>query len=347
MATIFLENGTAIQDFSRPYFVAELNTSHNGSLDLAKEMVRKAKEAGCDCVKFQSWSQDSLYSKTFYQANPIAKRFVSKFALSEDSMREVADFCRAIEIAFSSTPYCEREVDFLLECGVPFIKVASMDLVNYKYLRYIASTGEAVVLSTGMGSLDEIRRAVGVFEDAGNASLCILHCTSIYPAAASEIRLMNILGLRRAFPQYPIGFSDHSLGIEMAIASVGMGAALIEKHFTLDRSKIGMDNQMSTEPAEMQRLVQGCRIAAEGLGSPERQVSAAELEQRQKMRRSIVALRDLQAGTALSEQDLGAKRPGTGIPPERIGDLIGRVVVRDIAADTVVLESDLETAFDS
>lgn len=342
MATILLRDGKRIADFSRPYIVAELNTSHNGNLETAKEMIRRAKETGVDCVKFQSWSQDSLYSQTFYQANPIAKRMVGKFALSEEQLEKAAGYCREVGIAFSSTPYSDREVDFLLKCGAPFIKVASMDLVNYPYLDYIARTGAAVILSTGMGDMGEIRKAIGVFEKAGNAKVCLLHCTSIYPAEPVAIRLMNVLGLRQAFPNYPIGFSDHSLGIEMAVASVGMGAALIEKHFTLDKSKIGMDNQMATEPEEMRRLVQACHKVAEGLGSTERLLSTDELEQRKKMRRSIVSTRDLQVGSVLTRADLGAKRPGTGIPPERLPELIGRSVARPIAADTVIDESDLK-----
>lgn len=341
MAGITLIDGNPIADFSRPYIVAELNTSHNGNLDTAKEMIRQAKEAGCDCVKFQSWSPESLYSRTFYQANPIAKRIVGKFAFDEEQLKKAADFCRETGIAFSSTPYSEREVDFLLECGAPFIKVASMDLVNYPYLQYIARTGAPVVLSTGMGDMAEIYRAVGLFENVGNAEVCILHCTSVYPTELADIRLMNVLGLRQAFPAYPIGFSDHSLGIVMAVASVGMGAALIEKHFTLDKSKIGMDNQMAIEPDEMRRLVQACQNVAVGLGSTERLVSADELDQRKKMRRSVVSTHDLPAGSVLTGADLGAKRPGTGMPPERITDLIGKTVAHDIAADTVILESDL------
>lgn len=342
MAGFKIGNGSLISDFTRPYIVAEINTSHNGSLDVAKDMIRKAKETGVDCVKFQSWSEDSLYSQTFYQANPIAKRMVSKFAFSEAQLKSASEFCKEIGIAFSSTPYSEREVDFLLECGAPFIKVASMDLVNYPYLEYIARTGSPVVLSTGMGDMNEIRKAVGVFEKAGHSKVCILHCVSIYPCKTSETRLMNVLGLRAEFPSFPIGFSDHSLGIEMAVAAVGMGAALIEKHFTLDKTKIGMDNQMATEPDEMQQLVRACHKVAEGLGGTERVVSAGEVAQREKMRRSVVSTRNIPAGTVLTKKDLTAKRPGTGIPPERLKDLMGRTVTRDIPADTLVLESDLE-----
>lgn len=341
MASVKLTSGETLEDFTRPYFVAELNTSHLGKIETAKEMIQGAKDAGCDCVKFQSWSKDSLYSETFYDSNPIAKRFVDKFAFNEDELKEAAEHCREVGIGFSSTPYSEREVDFLLECDAPFIKVASMDLVNDPFLRFIAKKDVPVVLSTGMGDLEEIKRAVGVFEEVGNNKVCILHCTSIYPTEIADIQLMNILGLREAFPNYPIGFSDHSLGIEMAVASVGMGAALIEKHFTLDNSKIGMDNQMAMEPDDMRRLVQSCVTVAEGLGSTKRIVSQDELDQRQKMRRSIVSTRPLTARSVLTEDDLTAKRPGTGLSPNQIADLIGKTVSRDIPADTVLFESDL------
>lgn len=342
MERCILGDGAVLADFEKPYFVAELNTSHNGNLDTAKNMILRAKEAGCSCVKFQSWSQDSLYSRTFYDENPIAKRIVRSFALSESELKEAAEFCKEIGISFSSTPYSRREVDFLLEeAEAAFIKVASMDLVNYPFLKYIAEKGAPVVLSTGMSDMDEIRKAVATFEDAGNTNVCLLHCTSIYPPNLSTIRLNNILGLRQEFPNYPIGYSDHSLGIEIAAASVALGAALIEKHFTLDKAKIGMDNQMAMEPEEMAQLVRACQNVQLGLGGRERVVSDDELEQRKKMRRSIVATRDLTAGTELIAEDLDAKRPGTGLPPEQISELIGKTVARDVEKDTLILETDL------
>lgn len=342
MAAITLTDGTELADFGRPYFVAELNTSHFGNLDTAKEMVRSAKEIGCDCVKFQSWSTESLYSRSFYDANPIAKRLVSKFALSDESLLELAAYCRSLSIGFASTPYSRKEVDFLVEkCAVPFVKVASMELTNHPFLDYIARSGTAIVLSTGMGDLDEIRRAVDVIVAAGSTRLCILHCTSIYPAPPAVIRLNNILGLREAFPAHPIGYSDHSLGSEIPAASIALGACLIEKHFTLDRSKLGMDNQMATEPAEMAAMIQACRNVHTSLGGKERIVPEDEIVQRTKMRRSVVATRDLRQGDRLVLADLDAKRPGTGLPPESIPRLVGKVVLRDIPADTLIQDDDL------
>ena len=256
MATIRLHDSTVLSDFNRPYIVAEINTSHFGNMGIAKEMIDQAKKAGCDCVKFQSWSAKSLYSKSYYDENPIAKRFVKKFAFSDAELIEVSEYSKKSGIAFSSTPYSRVEVDFLLEkCNVPYIKVASMDLNNYPYLDYIARSGTPIVLSTGMGELEEIQKAVETIEKTGNKNICILHCISIYPPEMSTIRLNNILGLRENFPDYSIGFSDHSIGTEMASAAVALGACMIEKHFTLDKTKIGMDNQMASEPEEMALLV--------------------------------------------------------------------------------------------
>ena len=343
MAAIRLINGKIIGDFKKPYIVAEFNTSHNGNIDTAKEMIIKAKESGCDCVKFQSWTQDSLYSKTYYKDNPIAKRFVTKFSLSEDQLLELSLYCKEQEIDFASTPYSKKEVDFLLEkCDVPYIKVASMDLNNYSFLEYIAKTGSPIVLATGMGSLEEIWEATKVIEEAGNDKICLLHCISIYPPEISTIRLNNIVGLRKCNHEYPVGFSDHSLGIEMASAATALGSAMIEKHFTLDKTRIGMDNQMAIEPDEMKQLVNNCNNIQLALGSNVRIVFEAEREQKQKMRRSIVSTRDLKIGDVLKEEYLDVKRPGIGIPPEKIKDLIGKTVINDIEADTLIFEKDLK-----
>lgn len=341
MARCSFRDSTAIGDFERPYIVAEVNSSHNGDIDTAKRMVDAAREAGCACVKFQSWSADSLYSKTFYDGNPIARRLVQKFAFNEAQLRQVAQYCRHQKIAFASTPYSKQEVDFLLqECSVPYIKVASMELNNIPFLDYIARTGAPMVLSTGMGEMDEIKKAVAAIRAAGGKDLCLLHCVSLYPAEASTIRLNNILGLRQEFSNCPIGFSDHTLGTEMASAAVALGAALVEKHLTLDRSKIGMDNQMASEPAEMSRMVRECLNVHGALGGTQRIVPEAEREQRRKMRRSLIASRDLKAGTRITGADLDAKRPGTGLPPDKADELIGKILLRDVERDTLIAETD-------
>ena len=341
MAEIRLTNGRIIGDYHNPYVVAEVNSSHNGDVLVAKQMIDAASEAGCNCVKFQSWSPESLYSISYYKENPISKRIVKKFSLSPQELKELAAYCREKGLDFSSTPYSREEVDFLVyDCNAPFVKVASMDLNNYAYLKYIAQKGKPIVLSTGMSNMDEIRKAINVIENEGNTSICLLHCISTYPPEFETINLMNIQGLREEFPQYPIGFSDHSHGVEMAVAATALGAALIEKHLTLDASKIGMDNQMATEPEEMKRMVNSCQNTHLALGGTTRIVSSAEQEQLKKMRRSLILTRDMSAGEIIQLQDLDAKRPGTGIPADRLEDLIGRVMVVDKQADTLLNETD-------
>ncbi len=342
MSSIKLRNSTILNTHNKPYIVAELNTSHFGNIEIAKEMISQAKLVGCDCVKFQSWSKDTLYSKSYYDENPIAERFIEKFSFSESELVKAADFSKSIGIDFSSTPYSRNEVNFLIEeCKVPYIKVASMDLNNYPFLEYIAMTNVPIVLSTGMAQIEEIEKAIQVIENTGNKNVCILHCISIYPPETSTIHLKNILGLQKKFPVYPIGLSDHSVGIEIASAAVALGACLIEKHFTLDQTKIGMDNQMAIEPLEMKQMIRNCHNVHIALGHEERIVLPEEMKQRKKIRRSIISARSLTTGKKLEAEDFDVKRPGTGLPPDKISDLIGKTLIRDVEANILITESDI------
>ena len=341
MGRCLFNDGSTIKDFAEPYFVAEVNSSHNGDVDIAKKMIDAAVEAGCNCVKFQSWSAESLYSKTYYKENPIAKRFVKKFSLSPEQLKLMANYSAERGIAFSSTPYSEEEVDFLIEeCKVPFVKIASMELNNLSFLKYIGGKRFPVVLSTGMGEIEEIRLAVDTLEQAGAEQIVLLHCVSIYPTPLDILNLNNILGLREEF-MYPIGFSDHTLGYEAAIASVALGASLIEKHLTLDRTKIGMDNAMALEPSELKTFVNKCREIQIALGNKNRTLTSEEYEQRKKMRRSIITTKDLQPGDILTKENLYAKRPGTGISPDKIDSILNKKVNRKIEADTLISLNDI------
>lgn len=343
MGKCTFRNGIEIFDYGRPYFVAEVNSSHNGDMDTARVMIDTAVDIGCDCVKFQSWSVSSLYSKTYYEANPIAKRFVNKFSLSPKQQKELAKYCNQKGISFASTPYSEEEVDFLIEeCNVPYIKIASMELNNPQFLRYIGSKRIPVVLSTGMGEMEEVCRAVKILEDAGVTEMALLHCVSLYPTVLTTVNLNNILGLRQRFEKYPIGFSDHTEGDGAAVAAVALGSALIEKHLTLDRKKVGMDNGMAAEPEVFKTLVSKCRDIQAAMGSRERTVTKEELKQRENMRRSIIAKRDLLKGAIITEEDLYAKRPGTGISPDQMEQVIGKMAKREIEADTLIMPEDLE-----
>lgn len=332
-----LNDGRIIENNCKPYFIAELNTSHFGNIETAKQMIEAAKQADCDCVKFQSWSASTLYSNTYYRQNPVAKRFVDKFSFSSEQLQVLADFAHSIGIAFASTPYSCDEVDFLLEkCEVPFIKIASMEINNYPYLEYIAKTGSAIILSTGMADQTEITRAVQCIRDAGNENLCVLHCVSVYPAEAASINLNNIVTMRQLYEGLPIGYSDHTIGIETPIAAVALGAPIIEKHFTLDSKRIGMDNQMAMEPDDFRSMILSCDLAWRSLGGYQRVVSDDELTQRGNMRRSIVSKRIIRAGEVIREQDLDYKRPGDGYSPSEINELIGKTAAQDIEFDEVI-----------
>ena len=327
MSVVRLRNGREIGDYRRPYIVAELNTSHFGDIEIARDMIRQAKAAGCDCVKFQSWSAETLYCDGYYKGNAIAKRIVKKFSLDNAALQALARYAAELEIDFSSTPYSIKEACFLVEdCNVPFIKIASMELDNLPYLKALGNLGVPLVLSTGMGSSAEIIRAVNTIQATSNQQLVILHCTSVYPSAPEIIRLQNIAGLRMEFPHYPIGYSDHSIGLEIPAAAVALGACLIEKHFTLDSKRIGMDNQMATEPAEMRAMVLACHNVHAAMGGASRLLCTEEEEQIPKMRRSMVSIHDLTVGTVLSPEHIEFKRPGTGVSPADHEQYIGRTV---------------------
>ena len=343
MAECLLADGTVVSDYGRPYIVSEVNSSHRGDIEIARKMVDVSVNIGCDCVKFQSWSAGSLYSRSYYDANPISKKIIKKVSLSSDQIKEMAQYSIDKGIAFSSTPYSEEEVDFLIEeCNVPYVKIASMEINNPRFLRYIGSKRVPIVLSTGMSTIDEIASAVTALEDSGVTQMVILHCVSIYPTVLNTVNLNNIIGLRDRFPNYPIGFSDHTEGDEAAIAAVALGAALIEKHITLDKKKIGMDNGMATEPAEFGDMVRKCRDIQIAMGTKERIVIDDEIEQRNNMRRSITAAIDIHKGHTIKVEDLYAKRPGTGVSPAKMDLIVGKVAKRDIEADTLISFDDFE-----
>jgi N-acetylneuraminate synthase len=340
---ITLNNNRIIGRNYEPYFIAELNTSHFGDLEKAKKMIDMVKECGGDCVKFQSWSEHTLYSNEYYKENPIAKRFVKKFSMSEMQLKELSDYSRLIGIDFASTPYSIEEADFLIkECQVPFIKVASMDINNHPYLRYLAKTKSAIILSTGMADFEEIVKAVDVLESAGAENVCVLHCVSIYPVSPALVNLNNIKTLQATFNRQPIGYSDHTLGIDVGAASVTLGACVIEKHVTLDKTIIGMDNQMAIEYDELKQMVSSVKNVFQSLGKATREVSDDELVQRAKMRRSLIASVDLNPGDVLTEENLGAKRPGTGISVREWDFYLGKKVNKKLEKDSLITLNDLD-----
>ncbi len=341
---IKLNDKRYIGDSHRPYFVAELNTSHFGNIKLAKKMILEAKQSGCDCVKLQSWTSDTLYSKNFYKKNPISKKFFDKYSLNNHKLKELSIYSKKIGISFSSTPYSEDEVDFLVkECNPAFIKVASMDLNNHIFLKYIAKKKVPIILSTGMGTEKEIVRAVKVIKDNGQSKICILHCVSLYPLDHKIANLKNITMLRKKFKNIPIGYSDHSIGSLLPVASVSLGACLIEKHFTLDNQKIGMDNQMATEPGGMKKLTSDCLISFDALGSENRKLSRQEFDQRKKMRRSVFIKKMIKKNEIITMKKIILRRPGTGISPNKIKMILGKKARKDLKEGSLFKMSFVKT----
>jgi N-acetylneuraminate synthase len=332
-----------VGNYKKPYIIAEVNSSHFGSIETAKKMIEVIAEIGCNCVKFQSWTSDTLYSSEYYDSNPIAKRFVNKFSFNEEQLKELSKYSISLGIHFASTPYSIDEAKFLInQCNVPFIKIASMEINNLKYLRELAELQVPLILSTGMAEFSEIDIAVNEILKTGNDSIIILHCVSLYPLSFKDANLKNIITLQKHFKGLTIGYSDHTERIEASVAAVGLGASVIEKHFTLDKSLIGMDNQMALEKSEFKELVTSCKNTFLSLGSFDRKISKKEYEQRENMRRSIVSSKNLKKGHILTAEDLDVKRPGNGIPANELQNLIGKKLKNDIKKDYLIYSKDLQ-----
>jgi len=331
-----------------PYIIAEIGANHNGDIKLAKEMIDKAKECGCDAVKFQSWSKESLFTKGFFKEKTqfvdenfgTLEEMVEKFSLSKKEHIVFKKYCDNKKITFCSTPTTSEEVDMLDELKVPFFKVASMDLNNLSFLKYIAEKGKTIILSTGMGSLAEIETALNTIYETGNKEVILLHCVAIYPPDDKIINLRNIEMLSKTF-NIPVGFSDHTIGTSIPLAAITLGAKVIEKHFTLDKTMPGWDHAVSANPEEMKIIVEEGKRIVTALGKYSRVVSAKEMKQRESFRRSIVTKRKIKKGELLQEKDLDFKRPGTGIRPDEIQYILGRKVNKDIEEDELIKWEDL------
>lgn len=350
---INLTEDKAVANYSLPYIIAELGSNHNGDMELAKKLIIEAKEAGADCVKFQSWSKDSIFARKKYADNYFIaddyrdrtdytlEEIVEAYSISEKELLEMKKFADEIGIDCTSTPFSKKESDFLVEkLKTPFIKVASMDLNNYPFLEYLAKKGKPMVIATGLSELYEIDKAIKTIENAGNRNIVILHCVSTYPPEDKDVNLNNIKTLMMAYPEYPIGFSDHTLGTEIPLASVALGACLIEKHFTLDKNMEGWDHKVSATKDEMQNIVAGSKRIVEAMGSF--RVTATESDERRKeFRRSIVLTRDMKANEVIQANDIDYKRPGGGFDPGMTHFVVGRTVNRDLVFDHILTKEDI------
>jgi N,N'-diacetyllegionaminate synthase len=334
-----------------PYIVAEIGSNHNGDMTLCRRIIDAAKDAGADAAKFQSWSKASLIGRAEYERNtkyanqdPSAltlEQAVEKYQLTPEQHREAAAYCRGRNITFLSSCFSTQEVDLLESLGAPAYKIASMDVNHLPLLEYVARTGKPVILSTGMATLGEIETALGVLRRGGSGPVILLHCISMYPCPASEMNLRNIPTLQAAFA-VPVGLSDHSLGNAIPLAAVALGACLIEKHFTVDKKLEGWDHAISADPGDLAALVQGSREVFEALGRAERIVGDKELEKRKAFRRRMVARRPMKRGDRLRPEDVDFKRPGSGIRPDELCYVVGRVLTRDLAAEDELEWTDLE-----
>ena len=336
-----------------PYIIAELGANHNGDMKLAEKLIDSAKECGADCVKFQSWTKDSIFTKQKYKENYFLDddyrerddytmaKIVEKFSMSESQLYEMFKYSNKNKIDFSSTPFSNQEVDYLTDkLDIPFVKVASMDLNNYDLLEYIAKKNKPIVLSVGFGKLYEIDKAIEIIEKAGNSKIIILHCIATYPTPDSDVNLKNIETLKRIYP-YPVGFSDHSMGFAIPLAAAALGAAIIEKHFTLDREMFGWDHKISATPDELKIISKESKRISKSLGAS-RIVYPEDEKRKKEFRRSLVTTKALTAGTKILRENLNSKRPGTGIAPSEIDYVVGRKINKDKKEDETLNWSDFD-----
>lgn len=327
--------------------IAEAGVNHNGDMALAKELIAAAAEAGADLVKFQTFIAANIisryapkaeYQKGVTDPNESQQEMVRKLELTRKNHLELIDECQKHGIGFFSTAFDIDSIDLLEELGgSKIVKVPSGELTNLPYLRYLTRHGGHVLLSTGMANLGEIEAAINVVEQAGTTrdNITVLHCTTEYPAPMRDVNLLAMGSIGRAFG-VRVGYSDHTPGIEVPIAAVALGATVIEKHFTLDRTLPGPDHRASLEPNELRAMVQGIRNIELALGDGIKRPSPSELKNKPIARKSIVAARPIKAGEIFSEKNMMAKRPGTGISPMHWDDVIGRTAGRDFSEDELI-----------
>jgi N,N'-diacetyllegionaminate synthase len=326
------------------FIIGEAGVNHNGSFDLARELVDVAVNAGCDAVKFQTFKAEkvcsSLAPKAAYQLQTTATEesqleMVKKLQLPFDAFRELHRYCRDRGIIFLSTPFDYESADFLAELPVPAFKISSGEITNLFFLEHVSRKHRPVIVSTGMATMDEVRIAVEAIRAAGNPEMVILHCVSNYPADPSSMNLRAMRTLEERFG-VAVGLSDHSLGTEVAFAAVALGACVIEKHFTLSRELPGPDHGASLEPQDLAGMVKGIRKIEAALGDGVKRPTAEELNTADVARRSLVAARFIPAGAPLTADMLDILRPGTGLPPAMRSQLLGRHAHHDIEAGTIL-----------
>ncbi len=331
------------------FIIAEAGVNHNGDLGLAFQMIDQAVKAQVDAIKYQLYVSENLVTASLpmsgYQKENLDNNFsqlemLQQYELAREDIEKLIKYAEQKGIMLIVTPFDRDSVDALVVLKRPYMKVDSGAITDHPFLEYIARTGIPLILSTGASTMDEVREAVTVIEEH-NRNIILLHCTSMYPTPYDRVNLLAIKEMMDEF-NYPIGYSDHTLGIEVPIAAVTMGAKVIEKHFTLDRSLEGPDHNASLEPDELLGMVRAIRNIEQALGVPDKTPFEEEMRIMKNGRRSIIAALDLKEGQRLAEKDVVIKRPGTGIPPKYLKTVIGGKVLRDIEHDSPIMETDIE-----
>lgn len=326
------------------YIIAEVGVNHNGDINLAKQMIDAAKDAGIDAVKFQTFVAENLVSscaeKADYQKETTGSDesqldMIKKLELSFDDFAELKSYCTSRNLDFMSTPFDFESIDFLAELGQEIFKIPSGEITNLPYLLEIGTLKQKVILSTGMSTLSEIADALEILKDAGTAEITLLHCNTAYPTPYEDVNLNAMQTLKDVF-NLPVGYSDHTPGIEVPVAAVAKGAVVIEKHFTLDKNMEGPDHKASLEPDELKQMVTAIRNIEKALGSSEKEPTGSEIINRDIARKSIVAKCDIKAGEIFTEENITVKRPGNGISPMKWFDVLGQKAVRDFTADELI-----------
>ena len=326
--------------------IAEAGVNHNGDLNIARKLIDVAVEAGVDMVKFQTFITEEGITgnaeKAKYQLSTTDKKetqfeMLKKLELDREAHEELIRHCNHKGIRFLSTAFDHPSIDLLNELNIPLYKVPSGEITNLPYLRHIGRMGKPVILSTGMATLKEVEDAINVLRESGTpkGEITVLHCNTSYPTPMEDVNLKGMLTIRDEL-EVKVGYSDHTLGIEIPIASVAMGASVIEKHFTLDRGMEGPDHKASLDPCELKAMVNAIRNIENALGDGVKRPSSSGLVNKSVARKSIVAARDILEGEIFTKEDLGVKRPGTGINPMKWDEIIGTIAQRDFSKDEAI-----------
>lgn len=329
---------------NKVFIIAEAGVNHNGSLECAKQLVDVAVKSGADAVKFQTfisekcisnWAEKADYQKRSTDGAESQLDMVKKLELSFVEFIELKKYCELKNIIFMSTPFDLESAEFLNGMAMNIFKIPSGEITNYPLLKKIGQFRRSVILSTGMSNLDEIEEAIEVLRGQGTDKISLLHCNTQYPTPMEDVNLRAMLLLEEKF-HVPVGYSDHTMGIEVPVAAVAMGAVIIEKHFTLDRNMEGPDHQASLEPDELRDMVKSIRNIEKALGACEKKVTDSEVGNKSIARKSIVALTRIQKGELFTEDNITVKRPGTGISPMRWNEILGEVAKKDFEVDEMI-----------